>query len=83
MNGWIIGFGIGAVVVVIVVVLLLLMIVGARNVATKAEEILAALYEARDNTQALWRVSDTNATATRIVVAATGAREHLEGNSDE
>jgi Sec-independent protein translocase protein TatA len=79
MTGWIIGFAIGGVVVVIVVVLLLLMIVGARKVAGTAEAILAALHEARDNTQPLWRVSATNATATRIVVAATTARQALEG----
>jgi len=78
VNGWVIGFVLGTAVVVIVVVLLLLMIVGARNVAAKAEDILAALHEVRDNTQPLWRVSATNATATRIIVAATAAREALE-----
>jgi hypothetical protein len=79
VNAWAVGFVVGAVVVVVVVVLLLLMIAGARNVATKAEDVLAALYEARDNTQPLWSVSATNATATRIVAAATAARETLEG----
>ncbi len=81
MNAWAIGFAIGGVVVVIVVVLLLLMIAGARNVAAKAEDILASLHEARDNTEPLWQVSATNATATRIVVAATAAREALEGGA--
>jgi len=77
VSGWAIGFTIGLVVVVVVVVLLLLMIVGARRVATKAEDILAALLEARDNTYGLWAVADTNATADRIVDAATAAREAL------
>jgi len=81
MSGWAIGFAIAAVVVVVVVVLLLLMIVGARKVALKAEAILAALYEARDNTQPLWRLPATNATAVRIVTGATAAREALEGKS--
>ena len=83
MDGWTIGFAVAALVVVIVVVLLLLMIVGARNVAAKAEDILAALIEARDNTQPLWDVSATNATASRIVAAATTARETLEGTDHE
>ncbi len=79
MSGWAIGFAVGGVVVVIVVVLLLLMIAGARKVAAKAEAVLAALHEARDNTAPLWDVSATNATASRIVAAATAARESLEG----
>jgi hypothetical protein len=83
MSGWAIGFTIGIVVVVVVVVLLLLMIVGARNVAAKAEATLEALVEARDNTAALWAVSDTNAAAKRIVEAATQAREALSGGGSE
>lgn len=74
MSGWVIGFAVGTAVVLVVVVLLLLMIVGARRAAEKAEDILLALREARDNTQGLWAVADTNATATRIVEAATSAR---------
>lgn len=77
MSGWAIGFTVGAVVVVIVVVLLVLMIAGARRVAGKAEAILAALNQARDNTYGLWAVADTNAAASRIVAAATSAREAL------
>lgn len=81
MSGWVIGFAVGAAVVVVVVVLLLGMIVGARRAAAKAEAILAALHEARDNTLPLWQLVDTNATATRIVEAATAAREALEGKA--
>jgi hypothetical protein len=80
VDGWAIGFAIGAAVVVVVVVLLLLMILGARNTAGKAEAILEALYEARDNTQPLWRLSATNATADRIIHAAATARGALEGD---
>jgi hypothetical protein len=77
--GWIIGFAIGALVVVVVVLLLTLMILGARAAASKAEAILVALGEARDNTQGLWQLRDTNATAARIVDGAVAARESLEG----
>lgn len=68
---------IGAAVVVIVVVLLLLMIRGAARAAGKVENILAALDEAKVNTLPLWAVDDTNQVATRIVAAATSAREYL------
>lgn len=82
MSGWAIGFTVGLVVVIVVVVLLLLMIAGARRVATTAETILSALLEARDNTYGLWAVADTNVAATRIVVAATAAREALDTRGD-
>lgn len=77
MNGWVLGYLIGAVVVVIVVVVLLLMIAGARRTAEKAEAILAALNDARDGTQGLWQLGATVATAERIVAAAQDARISL------
>lgn len=77
MSGWLIGWIVGTVVVVVVVTLLLLMIRGAAQAAAKAESVLAALDEAKVNTLPLWEVDTTNQVATRIVVAATAAREHL------
>lgn len=77
MNGWILGYLIGAVVVVAVVVLLLLMIRGARQTAEKAEAIVGALHDARDATAALWAVGATVSTAERIVAAAADARVSL------
>ncbi len=77
MNGWVLGYLIGAVVVVIVVVALLLMIRGARRTAERAEAILAALHDARDGTQGLWEVGATVRTAERIVAAAADARASL------
>jgi len=77
VNGWILGYVIGAVVVVIVVVVLLLMIRGARRTAEKAEAIVVALNDARDGTAALWEVQTTVLTAERIVDAAAEAREAL------
>ena len=81
MDGWILGYIIGAIVVVVVVVLLLLMIIGARRVAAKAEAILGSLYEARDGTAPLWELQTTNVTAGRIVAAASAAREELVARS--
>lgn len=77
MNGWILGYVIGAVVVVVVVAVLLLMIRGARRTAEKAEAILAGLERTRDNTEGLWQVAATVSTAERIVAAAAEARISL------
>lgn len=77
MNGWVLGWLIGAAVVVVVVTLLLLMIVGAAKTAAKAEAIVVALEEGRDNTAGLWQLDVTNQAAGRIVDAAAAAREHL------
>lgn len=75
--GWVIGLTVALVVVAVVVVLLVLMIIGASRAAQKAEAILAALQDARDNTEGLWLLAETNAAASRVVGAATAAREHL------
>lgn len=77
MNGWVLGWVIGAVLVVVVVVLLGLMIRGAARTAAKVEAIVEGLGQAEANTAALWAVATTNREATRIVAAATAAREHL------
>ena len=77
-TGWIIGWVIGLVVVALVVVLLLLLIRGASRAATKAEAIVAALHESRENTAGLWNVDTTNRTIVRITASAAAAREYLE-----
>ncbi len=77
MNGWILGYAVGAVVVLAVVVLLLLMIAGARRTAEKAEAIVGALHDTRDGTAGLWEVETTMRTAERIVAAAADARTSL------
>lgn len=77
VNGWVLGWLIGAGVVVIVVVLLLLMIQGATRAAGKAEAVLAALDDAKVNTLPLWEVDTTDRLLTRIVSAAAAAREYL------
>lgn len=81
MNGWVLGYLIGAAVVLVVVVVLLLMIREARRTAEKAEAILAGLHAARDGTAALWEVQTTVHTADRIVTAAAAARGVLSGGA--
>ena len=77
MSGWVIGWIVGGAVVAVVVVLLLLMIQGAARAAAKAEATLAALDIAKVTTLPLWEVDTTNQVASRIVGAATAAREYL------
>lgn len=76
-TGWIVGYVIGVALVLIVVVLLLLMIRWAHRAAIKAEAILAALHEGRDNTAPLWAVNDVNVAIERITYGAAAVREHL------
>lgn len=76
-TGWVIGYIVAAALVLVVVVLLLLMIRGAHHAAVKAEAILAALEESRDNTAPLWAVNDVNGAIDRITAGAVAVREHL------
>lgn len=77
MNGWVLGYLVGAVLVLVVVAVLLLMIAGARRVAGKAEAIVGFLDDARDGTEGLWQLAATVSTADRIVAAAADARTSL------
>ena len=76
-TAWLVGYLVAAVIILLVVVLLLLMIRGARDAAVKAEAILAALHESRDNTAPLWEVNNVNHAIERITDGAGAIREHL------
>ena len=76
-TGWVIGYIVGGALVAVVVVLLLLMIRGAQRAAIKAEAVLAALEDSRDNTAPLWAVHDVNEAVERITDGAAAVREHL------
>jgi hypothetical protein len=80
-TGWTIGYVIGGVIVLLVVALLLLMIRGANRAAVKAESVVAALVDVRDNTEPLWAVSDVNNAIERITDGAAAVREHLAGKA--
>jgi hypothetical protein len=80
-TGWVIGYVVGGVIVLAVVVLLLLMIRGASRAADKAESILAALHDSRDNTEPLWAVHDVNQAIDRVTNGAAAVREHIEAKS--
>lgn len=74
---WLVGYLVAAVIILLVVVLLLLMIRGARDAAVKAEAILEALHQSRDNTAPLWEVNNVNRAIERITDGAGAIREHL------
>ena len=76
-TAWLIGYLVALVIILLVVVLLLLMIKGASHAADKAEAILDALHESRDNTAPLWAVNDVNHAIERITDGAGAIREHL------
>jgi hypothetical protein len=76
-TGWIIGYVVTGALVLVVVALLLLMIRGANRAAVKAESILAALEESRDNTAPLWAVHGVNQAVERITEGAAAVREHV------
>lgn len=77
-GGWIIGWAVGLAAVALVVLLLMLLIRGASRAANKAEAIVAAFNEARENTAGLWNVDATNRTIVDVTAAARATREHLE-----
>lgn len=81
MNGWILGYLIGAVVVAVVVVVLLLLVRGARRTAEKAEAIAEGLRVARDRSLALGSLGDTAAASQRVTKAASAARTALAERS--
>ncbi len=76
-TAWLIGYLVAGIIIVLVVVLLLLMIRGARDAAVKAESILDALIESRDNTAPLWEVNNVNHAIERITDGAGAIRRHL------
>ncbi len=78
-TGWSIGFFIAAVITVLVVVLLLLCIRWSHRAAVKAESILSALQESRENTEVMWAVKDVNTAIRDITDHAGGIRTHLAG----
>ena len=78
-TGWYVGWAVGLLVVLVAATLLLTVIVLGRRLSRQAVAITEALDGARDNTQALWRVQDTNAAIDRITRGLAAARKKLTG----
>ncbi len=71
---WVIGVAIGAAVVVVAAALLLTIIALARRIVRQAGEIVTALEQARENTNALFDVASTNHALDRITRGLRAAR---------
>jgi len=80
VNRWIVGWGIGTVVVAIAASLLGTIIALCRRIVGQAEDITRALDAARENTNALFGVTDTNAAVASITKDLRAVREGLESS---
>ena len=77
MNRWVIGWGIGALVVAIAASLLLAIIALCRRIVRQADDITRALDGARENTDALFELTRTNAAVGSIARDLRAVREGL------
>ncbi len=78
MQRWILGWVLGAVVVVIAAGLLVTNILLARRIVAQARDITRALDAARENTNGLFALTDTNAAIQSITRDLRAVREGLE-----
>ena len=77
-RAWVLGWGIGALVVVIAASLLVAIIALCRRIVGQAEDITRALDSARENTNALFAVTNTNAAVASITADLRAVREGLQ-----
>jgi hypothetical protein len=80
MNRWVIGWGIGALVVAIAASLLLAIIALCRRIVGQAEDITRALDGARENSNALFELTRTNAAVGSITRDLRAVREGLSAS---
>jgi hypothetical protein len=79
LTGWYVGYAIAAVIITLVVILVGIILALARRIGVQAQEITAALDEARINTLPLWEVDKINSGVRSIIRSAETARQVLGG----
>ncbi len=79
LAGWYVGYVIAAVVIAIVVINVAIILSLARRIGVQAQEVTAALDEARINTLPLWEVDKINTGVRSIIRSAEQARQVLGG----
>ena len=79
LTGWYVGYAIAAVIITLVVILVGIILALARRIGVQAQEITAALDEARINTLPLWDVDKVNSGVRSIIRSAETARQVLGG----
>ena len=73
------GYAIAAVIITVVVILVGIILALARRIGVQAQEVTAALDEARINTLPLWEVDKINTGVRSIIRSAEQARQVLGG----
>jgi hypothetical protein len=79
LTGWYVGYAIAAVLITVVVILVGIILALARRIGVQAQEVTAALDEARINTLPLWEVDKINTGVRSIIRSAEQARQVLGG----
>ena len=79
LTGWYVGYVIAAVLITVVVILVGIILALARRIGVQAQEVTAALDEARINTLPLWEVDKINTGVRSIIRSAEQARQVLGG----
>ena len=79
LTGWYVGYAIAAVIITVVVILVGAILALARRIGVQAQEVTAALDEARINTLPLWEVDKINTGVRSITRSAEQARQVLGG----
>ncbi len=82
-DGWIVGYAIGGIVVVVVAVVVLVIIALARRIANNAERITRTIEEARDATEALWQLEETQRIRSDILGVLRGTAPEERADEDK
>jgi hypothetical protein len=79
---WYRGAAIAGLVVGAVAALLLAIIATARSIQSNAERIISVAEEIVANTEGLWKLAETDTTASQILSGARSIEEHLSEVAD-
>jgi hypothetical protein len=79
LNGWVVGYTVGAVVVVVIALLIVAIIRSVRRIRATADDITTSLVTSQKRTDVLWALSTSRSTADDIVGMAGDARAALGG----
>lgn len=78
LGGWWLGVVIGVLVVLVVAAVVITIILLARRIERQAGNAIRAIDQATTNTDPLWELGTTNATAVAVLEGAVRAREAVE-----
>lgn len=75
-NTWFLALGIAAAVVIIAAALLIAVLTSARNIENGARAALGLVRQIRENTQAIWALTETNRMAVQLEEGAGAILEN-------